>query len=534
MDRQHRPVTVVGILGSQLDAVAEDRRWERWRPTVSLFQHEDLLVDRLELLYQRPHEALAELVTRDIDRLSPETSIHRHPLDLDDPWDLEEVFGRLLDFCESRQFDPQEEDLLVHITTGSHVMQICLFLLTEAHYLPGRLLQSAPPKRRDSLGRYQIIDLDLSRYDRLAARFHREHREATAFLKSGIATRSATYNRLIDRIEQVAVASRHPILLTGPTGAGKSKLGRRIYELKARRGQVEGSFVEVNCATIRGDGAMSALFGHVAGAFTGASHNRPGLLRSADRGVLFLDEIGELGFEEQAMLLRALEEKRFLPVGSDSEVASDFQLIAGSNRDLARAVIDGRFREDLLARIDLWTFELPGLRQRREDIEPNIDFALQEMARSEGRRVTFNREARDAFASFAQADTAQWSANFRDLNASLLRMATLSPGGRIGVAEVEEEIGRLLQAWAHSAVAKDAGQGDLEPILGAASKTLDRFERVQLADVVRVCQQSRSLSEAGRTLFAASRRRKKTANDADRLRKYLARFGLDWQAVVRG
>src|SRR5205814_8537630 len=98
------------------------------------------------------------------------------------------------------------------------------------------------------------------------------------------------------------------------------------------------------------------LFGHVKGAFTGALTPRPGLLRAADGGILFLDEIGELGVDEQAMLLRALEEKVFMPLGSDKEASSNFQLIAGTNRDLARAVATGTFREDLFARIDLWTF----------------------------------------------------------------------------------------------------------------------------------------------------------------------------------
>src|SRR5215213_7674940 len=111
---------------------------------------------------------------------------------------------------------------------------------------------------------------------------------------------------------------------------------------------------------------MSALFGHVKGSFTGAVRDRSGLLRTAHGGLLFLDEIGELGLDEQAMLLRALEEKVFLPLGSDREVRSDFQLIAGTNRDLGARVREGRFRDDLLARINLWTFSLPGLAERRE------------------------------------------------------------------------------------------------------------------------------------------------------------------------
>jgi transcriptional regulatory protein RtcR len=110
----------------------------------------------------------------------------------------------------------------------------------------------------------------------------------------------------------------------GPTGAGKSKLARRIFELKKLRHAVTGDFIDVNCATLRGDGAMSTLFGHVKGAFTGALRDRPGVLRTADKGVLFLDEIGDLGIDEQAMLLRALEEKRFCLLDPIAKFAATF------------------------------------------------------------------------------------------------------------------------------------------------------------------------------------------------------------------
>src|SRR5262249_19393517 len=193
----------------------------------------------------------------------------------------------------------------------------------------------------------------------------------------------------------------------GPTGAGKSQLARRIYELKKARHQIEGAFVDVNCATLRGDAAMSALFGHRKGAFTGAVADRAGLLRSANGGLLFLDEIGELGLDEQAMLLRAIEDKRFLPVGSDREEASDFQLIAGSNRDLWSRVREGAFRDDLLARLDLWLFRLPGLTDRVEDIEPNVVYEVDRFTESSGRKTTFNREARERFLKFATSGEAR-------------------------------------------------------------------------------------------------------------------------------
>ncbi len=204
-----------------------------------------------------------------------------------------------------------------------------------------------------------------------------------------------------------------------------------------------GPFVEVNCATVRGDAAMSTLFGHVRGSFTGAMRDRPGLLRAADGGVLFLDEIGELGTDEQAALLRAIEDKQFLPLGADREVRSDFQLIAGTNADLPAAVRRGRFREDLLARINLWTFRLPGLRERPEDIEPNLDHELANCAAVTGVRISMSQEARARFLAFATSAEAIWAGNFRDFNGALVRMATMAPGGRISHEVVQEEIQRL-------------------------------------------------------------------------------------------
>jgi transcriptional regulatory protein RtcR len=472
------------------------------------------------------------MIREDLRSVSPETKFNPTALQIRDPWDFDEVFGALHDFARGYPFDLERENYLVHITTGTHVAQICLFLLTESRHFPARLIQTSPPQqmRSSEPGKFRIIDLDLSKYDRLASRFAREHEEAASILKSGIETRNAAFNRLIERIEQVASSSKAPILLTGPTGAGKSQLAMRIYDLKKARRQIEGPFVEVNCATLRGDAAMSALFGHVKGAFTGALQERGGLLKGADGGILFLDEIGELGRDEQAMLLRAIEEKRFLPMGSDRETRSDFQLIAGSNRDLKAAARAGTFRDDLLARIDLWAFRLPGLSERREDIAPNLDYELEQHTRRSGTRVTFNREARERFLSFSLSPQATWERNFRDLDGAITRMCTVAAGGRITVEIVDEEIDRLRSVWSKDGSSED--ENYLEQILGAeAAGLLDPFDRMQLAGVIKVASKSRTLSEAGRILFANSREKKNSSNDADRLRKYLARFGVTWERL---
>lgn len=129
----------IGLLGSTLDNTGKGiQRWERWRPTVSLCQQEDLLIDRFELLYQKEFEHILKQTCEDIRSVSSETEIIPHEISLDNPWDFEEVFAQLHDFALNYQFD-QDNDYLLHISTGTHVAQICLFLLTEARYFPARL-----------------------------------------------------------------------------------------------------------------------------------------------------------------------------------------------------------------------------------------------------------------------------------------------------------------------------------------------------------------------------------------------------------
>ncbi|MFM0596696.1 MULTISPECIES: RNA repair transcriptional activator RtcR [Paraburkholderia] len=518
---------VIGFLGVTLDQ-GRARRWQRWRPTVSLCEQPDLPIDRFELLYPPGYETLANRVKNDLAGVSPSTEVRLTPLVTQDPWDFEEVYASLHDFARGYTFDIDNEEYLVHITTGTHVAQICWFLLTEARYLPARLVQTAPPQQTDEgesgPGTVSIIDLDLSRYNHIAQRFKREREETVSFLKAGIATRNPRFNALIDQIERVAVRSRAPILLIGPTGAGKSFLARRVYELKRNRHQLDGSFIEINCATLRGDSAMSTLFGHVKGAFTGAQSARGGLLRAADRGLLFLDEIGELGMDEQAMLLKAVEEKRFSPVGADVEVSSDFQLIAGTHRDLRTMVAQGAFREDLYARINLWTYDLPGLAGRIEDIEPNLEFELDRFGHEQGEQVRFNVEARRRYLDFATSARAAWTGNFRELSASVTRMATLADAGRITEDNAAQEIERLQRTWTPPLAEADV----VIRTLGARADEYDLFDRLQLQRVLEVCETSVSLSDAGRKLFAVSRQSRKQPNDADRLRKYLARFDVEW------
>ena len=375
---------IFGMLGINLDFGFKERRHREWRPTVSIVKG-PVDFDRLEIWYQpelREAKRHRKTIEQDILAIAPETKMNFYPVSFTNPWDFEEVYLKLYEFATSYPFDLDHEEYYLHITTGTHVMQVCFFALCEANILPCKLYQTGAdvsvieenqkrlnfwkqelkaartqtPKRSvsepvlldRSVGIAQIIDLKSEKYKKIASRFVEEKVNAEKLLKSGIETKNKIYNQMISQIEEVAQLSSDPVLLRGQTGAGKSQLAKKIYLIKKKtknsNALVKGKYVEVNCATIRGDAAMSALFGHKKGSFTGALNDRPGLLKEAHQGVLFLDEVGELGLDEQAMLLKALEDKQFRPMGCEQLETSDFALICGTNKDLRSMVSKGLFR----------------------------------------------------------------------------------------------------------------------------------------------------------------------------------------------
>lgn len=516
---------VLGFLGTQLDMGKK----RRWRPTPSLVEHDHFHIDRLELLFDTKFERFARDVKAEVEAKSPDTEVLLHTFDLDDPWDFQEVYGKLFDFAHAYGFDEDREKYHVHLTTGTHVGQICWFLLTESHHIPARLIQTSPPRAEEAPPGFDIIDLDLSRYNALQQRFDQLSREYSDQLKGGIGTKNQAYNALIDRIELVASNSDAPILLLGETGTGKSQLAERIYNLKLERRRVKGRLVHVNCATLNGPDAVATLFGQRR-SYTGqAGSERNGLLREADGGILFLDEIDALDLNQQSLVLHAIESGRFYPLGSDHEVTSRFQVIAGANRDLRTLCAEGAFRPDLLARLNMWSFELPPLRDRREDMEANLIYELAQSDRELGVQVGFSTNAREKFLNFATNPATLWPGNFRDFSGSVRRLCTLAPRGRITRAMVDSEISTLQHDW--QSAEKNTDYRLIRDVLGDTVQEIDPFDMVQLATVIRTCRNAPSLSAAGRQLFAVSREKRKTQNDADRLRKYLSRFGLEWGSI---
>jgi hypothetical protein len=189
-----------------------------------------------------------------------------------------------------------------------------------------------------------------------------------------------------------------PILLRGPSGAGKEHLARRVHEASGR----SGAFIAINCAGLAGPLLAAELFGHVRGAFTGAVSERPGLFRAAQRGTLFLDEIADLPVEVQPMLLRALQERRVRPLGNEVEVPIDVRVVCATHQDLATSVREGRFRADLLSRLDALAVDLAGLSDRREDLLPLLSLFL-------GHALTFETDVAETLL------LAEWPDNVRSL-----------------------------------------------------------------------------------------------------------------------
>jgi len=243
---------------------------------------------------------------------------------------------------------------------------------------------------------------------------------------SGLTTLLPSVQEAFDRVERIA-RSAVSLVLRGETGTGKEVVARAVHRLSRRAGP----FVAVNCAAIAPNLVESELFGYRKGAFSGALEDRAGLVRSADRGTLLLDEIGDLPMSTQATLLRVLQEREVLPVGGTAPVPVDLRVIAASHLDLRALVATRRFRGDLEARLTGVEIELPPLRERKEDLGLLVAAILTRAGRSD---VTFERAA--ARALFAH----DWPKNIRELEQALTSAAVLAGGKPIALSHLPRAV----------------------------------------------------------------------------------------------
>jgi DNA-binding NtrC family response regulator len=233
------------------------------------------------------------------------------------------------------------------------------------------------------------------------------------------------------RIIAKAGQSSHPVLILGESGTGKELVAKSIHFAGIFRGK---PFIPVDCGSLVPTLIESELFGHVRGAFTGATNPKDGLLAIAEGGTVFLDEIGELPVDLQAKLLRAIQEKEIRPVGSVKRVPINVRILAATNRDLERAVADGTFRRDLFFRLNVLTLRIPALRERRQDIPLLVAHFLERIANDAGAEKKISDEALKAMLGY------DWPGNVRELENSLERACALSSVHEIQLRDLPTQI----------------------------------------------------------------------------------------------
>jgi PAS domain S-box-containing protein len=253
----------------------------------------------------------------------------------------------------------------------------------------------------------------------------REEVDKTSMFEEIVGTAPAV-TALLSRVSKVA-SSDSTVLITGETGTGKELVARAIHRRSRRASR---AFVAVNCAAIPRDLIASELFGHEKGAFTGALQRRLGRFELADGGTIFLDEVGELAPDTQVALLRVLQEREFERVGGQHPIRVDVRVIAATNRDLTEAVADGRLREDLFYRLDVFPLEVPPLRERQEDITLLVEYFIDRYARQAGKTIRrVSRRTLDRLKSYP------WPGNVRELQNVIERSVIVSDTDEFTVDE---------------------------------------------------------------------------------------------------
>jgi len=319
------------------------------------------------------------------------------------------------------------------LDSGTPQMKSCLFLAGKTGRYNVRLLQGIPPYHAQ--GTYRVRDITEATASLPIRDFRAKSSTAPQVLFQGQGEVSvfeieppplaeapiiAQSKAIRDALAKAARAGKYnePVLILGETGTGKTILARSVHASGSRS---DAPFIELNCSAIPEGLAESTLFGHERGAFTGAERAKSGAMRSADKGTLFLDEVGDLPLIVQAKLLKAIEEKTFFPVGADKPITVDVRIIAATNKDLRHRIQEGLFRRDLYERLNVIAITLPPLRERPEDIEALVDKTIRAWNREYGERKRVSESARLLIRRYS------WPGNVRELLNAIRSAAAIAP-----------------------------------------------------------------------------------------------------------
>ena len=335
-------------------------------------------------------------------------------------------------------------------------------------------------------------------------RLENENRQLRQRLgKHEIVWTDVAMQRVMDQVKRVATSETRVCIL-GETGTGKELVARTIHECSSR---ASGAFVTLNCAAVPAELIESELFGHEKGSFTGAAGRHIGKFEQANRGTIFLDEIGDMPLAMQAKLLRVLEEGEVERIGGDKPVSVDVRVVVATHRDLEGRVRDGQFRQDLFHRIYVFPLKLPPLRERREDIPALVEhFAAQVSAQNGWKLASFSTEAMQALQSYG------WPGNVRELRNMVERLMLLANDGVIDSGTVEMALPKA---------GRNSVAGALMPSSGSLAERVDFFER----EVI--------LAELKRSHSNVSMAAKSLGLERSHLYKKAEQLGIDLKAMRR-
>jgi DNA-binding NtrC family response regulator len=385
-------------------------------PVLRLLEQEESRYDAVIVLAIPTGEAPARRLLTEVAARAGRASLHL--VDIDDPSDHGKLFRALAPLVKEvkRLFPSGAWELDVLLSAGTPQAQTLFVILAQAGILPARLLQVIPaafvPDPHPRAVREVCLDIEgFPEIRALRAEVVRLRAEVRARAPA-LVSESEPMRLLSARVARVA-ATDVPVLILGETGTGKELVARAIHDGSDR---ARGPFIAESCGVFAEGVLASELFGHEAGAFTGASARRRGLFEQAHGGTLLLDEVGELAPRVQTALLRVLQEGALRRVGGEARIEVDVRILAATHRDLAAMVADGSFREDLYYRLRGATIEVPPLRARPGDLDALIAAFLEEARpKKGGRRLEITRKARQALAAYA------WPGNVRELRAEVRR-----------------------------------------------------------------------------------------------------------------
>ena len=475
-------------------------RHEIWRPSVALAQLKGLSFDEYYLLWDGAgkHAALVEQITKDITNvikdLGRNTQLTVSDLKISKPFETSDVYPKLFKYLAQPEFQRLDTEYYVNCTSGTTQMRNCLFLLTHMGHIKAFRISPTPwvdyrkRDRRCVEGTFATEDPTVfgDAYEEIDKK--KTSNAVLDKLREGVLTKDPPKLKSIARdikeimsIKDDEFRKKQVILITGETGVGKTQLAQNIA---AAFGVPKKKFIALNCATIRGADPnlpRVELFGCKKGAASGLKE-QTGAFKDADGGILFLDEIGELSMEMQAMLLTALDKGTFIPLGGKEE-ESHFQLICGTNCPLEEKIKAKEFRRDLFNRINTWHFELPPLREHRKDITDNLKTQVSIIGRKCGKEnFEIQKDAEALFRDFAENDTqVTWDGNFRELNAMITRMVVRS-GERIDKKIVEEEIAEARKRYPVKAASE---KGSAQPDIPTGESSGNQVEATSHAERAR-------------------------------------------------